>query len=190
VDRIEGPVLPVGHALHHLVGDRGDGGLGDLGPVDLCQVGGDLAVGQALRGQRQHHLIDAGQAPLPLLDDLRLEGAGHVPRDTDLGRAHVGEYGLGPVPVAAVPRAFAGRIVLVMAEVIGHLPVQGRLQDPLGQLLQQPALAGQLQPLGAGPVHQHLHQLVVSDRLHSRGTLSLLNGLQLDLGLVHLTSLP
>jgi hypothetical protein len=36
------------------------------------------------------------------------------------------------------------RIVLVIAEVVGDLALQGGLQQPLGQLLEQPALAGQL----------------------------------------------
>lgn len=39
------------------------------------QVGLHLAGGQALRGQRDDHLVDAGQALLPLFDDLRLERA-------------------------------------------------------------------------------------------------------------------
>jgi hypothetical protein len=70
IDGVERPALPFGHALQHLVGDGGDGLPGDLGAVDLGQVGLDLAGGQALRGQRDDHLVDAGQALLPLLDDL------------------------------------------------------------------------------------------------------------------------
>jgi hypothetical protein len=38
-------------------------------------VRADLPGGQALGIQRQHDLIDPGQPPLPLLDDLRLERA-------------------------------------------------------------------------------------------------------------------
>jgi hypothetical protein len=38
-------------------------------------MGLDLTGRQALRGQRDHHLVHAGQAFLPLLDDLRLEAA-------------------------------------------------------------------------------------------------------------------
>ena len=79
IDTVERPVLPLGHAFHHLVGDGGDGLLGDLGAVDLGQVRGDLPVGEALRRQRQHHLVHAGQPPLPLPDDLRLEAALHDP---------------------------------------------------------------------------------------------------------------
>ncbi len=38
--------------------------------------------------------------------------------------------------------------MLVIAEVVGDLALKGGLQQPLGQLLQQPTLAGQLQALG------------------------------------------
>jgi hypothetical protein len=34
--------------------------------------------------------------------------------------------------------------------MVGDLALQGGLQNRLGQLLQQPALAGQLQPLATG----------------------------------------
>ncbi len=44
--------------------------------------------------------------------------------------------------------------MFVIAEVVGDLALQGGLQQPLGHLLQQPALACQLQTLDLGPVHQ------------------------------------
>lgn len=49
--RVERPVLPVRHALHHPVDDHGDRLLGDLRAVDLGQVRGDLPVRQPLRRQ-------------------------------------------------------------------------------------------------------------------------------------------
>ena len=42
-----------------------------------------------------------------------------------------------------------------------HGMVQGGLQHPLRQLLQQPALAGQLQPVRPGAVDEHPDQLLV-----------------------------
>ncbi|WSS78997.1 DUF6420 family protein [Streptomyces sp. NBC_01174] len=51
--------------------------------------------------------------------------------------------------------------------MIGHLALQGGLQDPPGQLLEQPAFPGQLQTLAAGPVHEHRDQLRVTRRLRS-----------------------
>jgi hypothetical protein len=95
---------------------------------------------------------------LPLLDDLRLEGAFPVPRDGYLHRPDIGQHGLGPGAVAAVLAVLPRWVVLVVAEVVGHLAFQGRLQQPLGQLPQQPALAGQLQALGLGPVHELVDQ--------------------------------
>jgi hypothetical protein len=76
----------------------------------------------------------------------RLERARGVTRDLDLDRPDVGQHGLGPASVAGVAAAPADCIVLVIAQVIGDLAFQGRFQDPLGQLLQQPTLPGQLQP--------------------------------------------
>lgn len=140
-DRVEGAVLPFGHALEGLVGDRGDRLAGDVGAIDLGQVGLDLAGGQALRGQRDDRLVHAGQALLPLLDDLRLEGSVAVTRHGYLHRADVGEHGLRAGAVARVAAVPPCRIVLVIAEMVGDLALQGGLQQPLRQLLEQSALA-------------------------------------------------
>jgi hypothetical protein len=192
VNPVERTALPLHHAVHDLVGEGGDGLLGDLRPVDLGQVSGDLAMSEALRCERQDHLVDSGQPPLPLPDDLRLERARGVTRDLALDRPDVGQHGLGPAPVAGVAAAPAAGIVLLIAEVISDLTLQGRFQDPLGQLLQQPTLPGQLPPLRSGPLHQHRDQLLIGHgrRLPGRGTLDRLHGLQLHGGVSHLTSLP
>jgi hypothetical protein len=144
VDRIEGPVLPFGHTVHDLVGNRRDRRLGNAGPVDLGQMRGDVAVRQTPGRQGQHHLVDTGQPPLPLLDDLWLEAALPVAGHLDFDWSDLGQHGLGPDPVAGVAAASAGRVVFLVAEVTGDLALQGRLEHPLGQLLEQPALAGQL----------------------------------------------
>ncbi|WP_186404013.1 hypothetical protein [[Actinomadura] parvosata] len=61
--------------------------------------------------------------------------------------------------------------------MIGDLAFQRRLQHPLGQLLQQATLTGQLQPLTAGPVHEHRDQLpAVSERSGSTGSSFMDNG--------------
>jgi hypothetical protein len=89
----------------------------------------DLPGSQALGEQADRHRIHVGQAPLPLLDDDRLERAGPVSGDLDrhLTRG-IGQDRLGPGPVADVLGAPLGRSVLGMPEVIGHLP--GRRGDP------------------------------------------------------------
>ena len=48
IDAGQRPVLPLGHAVHGLVGDGGDGLLGHRGSVDLGQVRGDLPVCEPL----------------------------------------------------------------------------------------------------------------------------------------------
>src|SRR5213082_4194120 len=48
VDRVEGPVLPLGHAFHHLVDDRGDDLPRHVHAVHLGQMRGDLTSGQTL----------------------------------------------------------------------------------------------------------------------------------------------
>lgn len=65
--------------------------------------------------------------------------------------------------------------MLLVADVVGDLAFQGGLQHPFGQLLQQPALAGRLQALIAGPVNQHRNELLVRHR--TRRFLNLLLGL-------------
>ena len=142
---------PVGHLLEDLVGDPADRLLRHRGAVDLGEVRADLAGGQALGIQRQHHLIHPDQPPLTLPHDLRLERAIPVPRhlDADLATAPRSAPSWAGCRCAR-SRPIAGRAVLLMAEMLGHLLVQRRLQHRLGQLLQQPVRAGQRQALLPG----------------------------------------
>src|SRR5205807_699841 len=70
--------------------------------------------------------------------------------------------------VTRVTAVAAGRIVLAVAEMVVHLALQRRLGDQLGQPSQQPALAGQLQPLGPSPIRQLLDLPVHGSKIHSR----------------------
>jgi len=120
-------------------------------------------VGEALRGQRQNHLLDTGQAPLPLLDDGRLERAGHIRGTaTSTGPTSVSTV-LARVPLRELPLPRPSASCLSY-EVIGDLALRCGLQDPLGQLLRQPALPSQPQTLAAGPVHEHRNQLLITRR--------------------------
>jgi hypothetical protein len=67
VDRIEGPRLPVSHLGQDPVGDVRDHVPRHLRPIDLGQVRGHLPGRETLRGERQHQLVDAGQAALTFL---------------------------------------------------------------------------------------------------------------------------
>ncbi|MDQ0297512.1 hypothetical protein J2S52_005551 [Streptomyces sp. DSM 41037] len=73
---------------------------GYVGAIDLRKVGLDLAGGQALRSERDDHLVHAGQTLLPLLDDPRLQAAFPVAGHGYPDRADVGEHGLGTGAVA------------------------------------------------------------------------------------------
>jgi hypothetical protein len=52
--------------------------------------------------------------------------------------------------------------------MVGQLALQRRLDQPLGQLGQQPALTGQLQPAVAGLPDQPVEQLLVDRVQHVR----------------------
>src|SRR4029450_13102650 len=105
-----------------------------------------------------------GHPPLPFSHYFRLETGIPVPRHSDFHRPGPGEHGLGPVPIAGIPAITAHRIVLVIAEVVIQLALQRALHDHFRQLAQQPALTGQLQPAGAGPLAKLAQQLLISGR--------------------------
>ena len=163
---VQGPGLPGLHLLDHLVGDPADGLLGYRGAVDLLEVRGDLPGGQALGIQRQDDLIDPGQPPLPLLDDLRLERPVPVPGHLHLDLAGaLGQHRLGPGPVTDVPRVRVRTAVLLMPQVLGQLLVQRCFQHRLSQLLEQTVRPGQRQALLPGPPHHLLRRPLLSGRL-------------------------
>jgi hypothetical protein len=59
------------------------------------------------------------------------------------------------------PPVAPGRVVAAVAQVVGELALERGLDQPLGQLREQPALAGQLQPAGTGTPGQLGDQLFV-----------------------------
>jgi hypothetical protein len=158
---VEGPALPFRQAVHHPVGNSRDRLLRDLRAVDPGQVRGDLPVRQPFRRQGNHHVVDSGEPPLPFSDDFRLEAGIPVSRHRELHRPGIGEHRLGPVAIAGIPAIAAFRIVLGIAQVVVQLALQGALDHHLGQLAQQPALAGQLQPAGAGPLGELAQHLLI-----------------------------
>lgn len=81
--------------------------------------------------------VQAGQAPLPLGDELRLEAGVAVPRHRDLHRPGLSQDGLVPVPVAGVAGIAAFRRVPGVAEVIVQLAFQRALDHHLGQSPEQ-----------------------------------------------------
>ena len=164
IDRVERPALPSGHTLHHPVGDRADRLLRHFRAVDLSQVRRDLPMRQPFRRQGNHHLIHASQPPLPFSDNLWLETGIPVPWHRDLHRPGIGKYRLSAMAVAGIAAVTARRVVLAIAKMVIHLAFQRALDHHLRQLAQQAAVAGQLQPAGAGPLGKLPQQLLISCR--------------------------
>lgn len=107
-------------------------------------MGRDLPGSESFGGQRQHNLIDAGQPALTLFHDHRVEGAVGISRYLDFDRADLGEHRLRSAAVVGVAAAASSRVVLVIAQVLGHFRVQRGLEDILGQLVEQAIRADQL----------------------------------------------
>jgi hypothetical protein len=103
---------------------------------------------------------------LPLLHHLRLKRRVDVTGHVDLDRADLGQHRLRPHPVAGVGVVPADRIVLVVAQMLGHLFLERSLQDPLRELAQQPVPAHQVDTPGLGLRDQLLsHALLIQHRL-------------------------
>jgi hypothetical protein len=92
---------------------------------------------------------------LSLLHDLRFERARPIAWNLDLDLAGVlRQHRLRPGAVADVACPGAGRVVLLITQVLGHLLVQRGLQHRFRQLLEQPVRARQRQSLLPGHADQ------------------------------------
>ena len=89
-------------------------------------------------------VIQAGQPGLALADQLRLKAAVAVARRLDLDRPELGLDRLGRRAVAAIARAAGRRLPGRIAQVLGQLGAQRRLEHPPGELGHQPARPGDL----------------------------------------------
>jgi hypothetical protein len=67
--------------------------------------------------------------------------------DRPMERSGSSGNGLPPLQGHPAPRG-------ALAEMISHLALESGLDQPLGQLPEQPALAGELQPTSPSPAHQ------------------------------------
>jgi hypothetical protein len=140
---------------------RGDGVPADRGAVHLSEVCGDLPGGQPARSQRQHDLIDTIQTALTLAHNGRRETALPVAGHLDVHRPDLGDHRLGAGAIARVTAVATHRVVLVIAQVLGHLRLQRGLEHRLGQPSQQATLANQLHTFGAGLLHEFLRELLL-----------------------------
>ena len=131
-------------------------------PVGVVRIGGFGGVDGLRSALRSYDVVvdathpfaagmsanAAAACPAEGVPLLRLERAGPVTRNVDLDLPRrLGEHRLRSGAVADVARPGTGRVVLLIAQVLGHLLVQRGLEHRLGQLLEQPVRAGQRQTL-------------------------------------------
>ena len=168
IDRVQRPGLPLGQLLEHTVGDPRDQVRRDVHVIHLAQVRADIAGRHPARVQRDDPLAVPVQPGLPLAHDLRLEAPVAVAGHRQVDGPDIGEHGLRGGAVAAVAAAPPGRIVLLIAQVAGHLLGQRPLQHRPGHLGQQAVRAEQLRPFGMGLAQQLIRQLLIDKRPGSR----------------------
>src|SRR5437016_129780 len=135
-----GSPLPQLHFLDHGIGHVGNQRRRDLDPVDLLQVSLDLSRRHAPRVHGDDLVVEAGPARLPLGHDLGIEAGLAVARRLQLQFAEVALESFLAFPVARVAPVVARRIVLLVAQMIGQLGLQGSFQDSFGQLFEQTVL--------------------------------------------------
>ena len=105
---------------------------------------GDVADAHAAGVHVEHAVIQARQPGLALAHQLRLKGPGAVARRPDPNGPEVGLHRLGRVPVAVIAGTARGRLPGRIAQVLGQLGAQRRLQHPARELAHQPARPGDL----------------------------------------------
>ena len=107
----------------------------------------DVAYAHAPRIHRQNLIVESRPPRLVLLHHPRLELAVAVPRRFDFHLAEIAFQRLQRHSVAAVAAVVSFRIVLLVAQVLGHLPLHGPLHHPLRELLQKPVYVFRLPSL-------------------------------------------
>src|SRR5581483_12250088 len=109
-------------------------------------------------------VVEALEPPLPLPHDLRLERPLPVAGRLDAHLTVLGDQRLRCRPVPGVAGPSRRLLMRLVAEVVGQLDLERPLDQPLGQLRQQPARAGDLL-LRPRAGKQLVEQLVRQQRL-------------------------
>jgi hypothetical protein len=81
------------------------------------------------------------KSPLTFTDELRLELTGTVARHVNLDLTALTFDSFLGLAVSGVGGLLPGSIVLLVAEVVGHLALQGTLNHCFGELLQETIVA-------------------------------------------------
>jgi seryl-tRNA synthetase len=86
-------------------------------------------------------LVEAVEAGLPFLDELRLERRGAVAWDINVELAALALDRFRGLTVAGVAAVFTGGVVAFVAEVVSQLALQGALDYGFCELLEQTIVA-------------------------------------------------
>ena len=90
--------------LNNSIGDLGNQGGGDIGPVHLLECGDDLAGRHALGVQEKDLVIHRGKSALVLFDQAGFEAAGPIPWRVQLKLAVFSLQCLAGITVAVIIR--------------------------------------------------------------------------------------
>jgi hypothetical protein len=103
-----------------------------------------LALRHAPRVERDDLLVEPVEAGLPFLDELWLELRRAVTRHVDLHLPALAAHSFRCGAVAGVDRVVAGSVVLLVAEVMRQLSVEGAFDERFSELLEQSVLTKQV----------------------------------------------
>ena len=158
INRIQSSALPGLDVLEDRVRDVGNQRRRHLGPVQLFQMPLDFSSRHPASVKRQDLVVESLEPSLALPHELRIVRAGPISRDFDLDGPGLGMDRLFAFAIARVSGIPALGRVRFVPEVFGHLAFKSVLNQPLGQLLENPAIAENL--FGALALDQFGEQLV------------------------------
>lgn len=127
-------------------------------------MGLDVPGGHPPGHEADDQVVEPRQTSLMLGDKGRFEAGLTVPWHLKGDAAGVGHHRLRIRPVAEIPRSPPGGVSPLIAEMMGHLRLQGPIHDPRRQLGQHPIGSQQLETLGVDLAHQPIQCLVVDQR--------------------------
>ena len=157
IDRLQRPRAPRGDVLQDGVGDAADRVALDLDAAEIAEVLLDVADAHAAGVEPEDPVIKPGQARLALGHELGIEATVAVTRRAHGHGAEFGLDRLGRRAVAVVARAARRRVPGRIAEVLGQLGSERRLDHATGKLRKQAAGTGDL--LGLKALHRLLELL-------------------------------
>ena len=148
IDRIERPVLPVPDFFEDGIGDPADQIWRDIDAVELGQMALDLANRHAAGVEAQNLIVEPVEPGLAFRDQLRLKAPRPVARNRNSNLALLRQKRLRTCPIAAVAASPAGRVALLVAQMLRQLGAECPLDQRFLQLLEKPVFAGQILRLG------------------------------------------